>query len=63
MTGEMADVFAPHSARWIGHPDGVAFYFQFDDGRIVVGSTDRHGFEKANSIAKSLGARVDATDD
>jgi len=63
MTGELVDVFAPHSAKWIGHPDGIAFYFQFDDGRILVGSTDRYGLDKANSIADYLGARVDATDD
>ena len=63
MTGDMVDVFAPHSAKWIGHPDGVAFYFQFDDGRILVGSTDQHGIDKARAIARILGARVDASVD
>ena len=62
-TMEAIDFTAPHSARWVGHPDGVPFYFHFNNGTIVVGSTDSHGVAKAKSIASTLGASIEVSDD
>jgi len=62
-TMEPIDFPAPHSARWVGHPDGIPFYFRFNNGTIVVGSTDQHGVAKATSIASTLGAGIEVSDD
>ena len=63
LTGESLDVPAPHSARWTGHPDGVPFYFKYQDGELCLGSSDRHGLRKAEWVAKTLAAVVDASVD
>ena len=62
-TMEAVEVPAPYSARWVGHPDSVPFYFRFEDGTIVVGSTDSHGVAKARSVASLLGASIEVSDD
>ena len=60
---EAVEVSAPYSARWVGHPSSVPFYFRFEDGTIVVGNTDSHGVAKAGSVASLLGASIEVSDD
>ncbi len=63
MTMKAIEVPAPHSAKWLGHPDGVLFYFMYDHGVLVLGSVDHHGRKKAEEVAGILGARADVSVD
>lgn len=52
------DVPMKNSAKWTGHPDGVDYYFVFENHKIMVGEADKQVIKVARKIAEKLDADV-----